>query len=146
MLAIDTVVKVLEDLKVEPEAIARVSSALQRGADLIDESAFMNGQPLTATAFGGSGEAEQLGHHHLLAREVIRDTLDDFMLDLLRFADGAARAVAMVTDADTGSMADLQTQREAVETLESHLDFTSSDRNTRVPGTRSGSADTDGVG
>ena len=119
MLMIDRVVEILEALNVNEEAIQAVSTALENGAELIETSAFMTADPLPVTAFGASERGGELGWHHDKARAVVTETLDAFMDDLVGFADGVARAVSLVVDADETTRADLTVQRQAVEILAS---------------------------
>ncbi len=131
MLMIDKVVSILEDLNVNAEAIQAVSAALHEGAELIETSSFMTADPLPVSAFGGSPKGELLGFHHDKARVVIKETLDEFMVDLVGFAEGVSRAVELVVDVDETSAADLALQRQAVEILTSRSTFFRSDQQER---------------
>lgn len=128
MLMIDRVVSILQDLSVNEEAIQAVSAALQDGAELIETSSFMTADPLPVTAFGAGDKGGLLGFHHDKARVVIQETLDTFMTDLVGFAEGVSYAVQLVVGADETAGADLSVQRQAVEILASHSDFSASEQ------------------
>lgn len=107
----------LTDLNVARDKVADVADKLTRNSDELGDSAFMKRLHVAQSSFGGSRPGEQLGYHHAKAQEVIEDTLRGVIGDLTRFAEATTKAVQLVTDADTGSAADLAAKQDAVAVL-----------------------------
>jgi hypothetical protein len=100
------------DIVIDQVAINNVVGTLE------DKHADLKGSPfpnlhVPATAFGGASSAQELGGQHTLAHQVINETLQGVLDDLIRFRDGIKHAEKLVHEADTQSAADLDKKRAA---------------------------------
>lgn len=101
----------------EPGELEVVKRTLLASATKLERGEFQN-LDVSASAFGGSETANELGFHHGLAHQVIAETLAGVSADLRDFREGVVRAEAMLNDADTVAGSDLSRQEAAVAALE----------------------------
>jgi hypothetical protein len=100
------------DLVIDQVAINNVLSTLETKHEDLKGSRFQD-LNVPVSAFGSAGTATSLGGHHLKAHQVIDETLQGVLTDLIRFRDGLKRAEKLVHEADTQSAADLDKKRAA---------------------------------
>ncbi|MCW2845214.1 MAG: hypothetical protein JWN22_3130 [Nocardioides sp.] len=100
------------DIVIDQAAIDTVLSTLQSKHEDLSGSPFPN-LHVPATAFGAAGTAGELGGQHALAHQVINETLQGVLDDLIRFRDGLKHAEKLVHEADTQSAADFDKKRAA---------------------------------
>ncbi|HSP60348.1 MAG TPA: hypothetical protein VLO09_04745 [Ornithinimicrobium sp.] len=101
----------------EPDELEVVKRTLLTSANNLERGDFHN-LDVSASAFGGSETANELGFHHGLAHQVIADTLAGVTADMRDFREGVVRAEAMLNDADAVAGSDLSRQEAAVAELE----------------------------
>lgn len=104
------------DMVIDQAAINKVLGTLEeKHADL--KSSQFKDLNVSASAFGAAGTALELGHHHTKAHQVIEETLQGVLDDLIRFRDGLKHAEKLVHEADTQSAADLDKKKAAADVL-----------------------------
>lgn len=104
-LAIDGLVKALDDLVVDHEVIDRVKKELERSARELDGGSFQNYRP-SAAIFGGAESGAELGFHHGKAHQIVADTINGVIADLEAFRTNVVRATELLTEADDATAAD----------------------------------------
>ena len=129
---------VLEQAQVE-----LVKKELFENAEMLDGADFQRLR-VPDTIFGGSDRGVELGFHHVLAHQVISETLDGVVQDMHDFCEGVKRAEMMLEDADAGARSDLSRTEAAVAELEDAIRWFASDhkydraRNDGAPGEGAG--------
>lgn len=104
-LAIDGVVKALDDLIVDHEVIDRVKKELERSVRDLDGGSFQSYRPSPAI-FGGAESGAELGFHHGKAHQIVADTIHGVIADLEAFRTNVVRATELLTEADDATAAD----------------------------------------
>jgi hypothetical protein len=98
------------DIVIDQVAINNVVGTLESGHADLKGSPFPN-LHVPASAFGHAGT--ELGGEHTLAHQVIKETLQGVLDDLIRFRDGIKHAEKLVHEADTQAGAELDKRRAA---------------------------------
>jgi hypothetical protein len=115
------------DIIIDQAAINNVLSTLESKHEDLKGSSFKN-LHVPTTAFGGAGTALALGGHHTQAHQVIDETLQGVLDDLIRFRDGLKHAEKLVHEADSQSASDLDKKRAAAELLVKASSYSEGDR------------------
>lgn len=104
------------EIIIDQAAIAGVVATLDEKHDDLSGNRFQD-LHVPPASFGTTPAAMTLGDDHLKAHQVITETLDGVLSDLIRFRDGLKNAERLISAADTQSAADLDKKRAATETI-----------------------------
>lgn len=100
------------ELIVDQAAVDQVRKQLHEAARSVAASRF-NDLHVAPGAFGGNSAAHDLGTHHQLAQDVVKETLTGLVKDLTKFGTNLDVAEQLIKDADDGSAGDLTRKRAA---------------------------------
>lgn len=115
------------DILIDQAAINSVLDTLEQKQGELRSSRFPDLR-VPASAFGATPTAGELGVSHSKAHEVVRETLEGVLVDLIRFRDGLERAEKLVAAADTDTAADLDKKRAAATVLVNVSRYSEGDR------------------
>lgn len=106
------------DIDIDPEALARLKTALSQAAEELESERFGDVH-LDDGAFGGCPSGAELGAEHRTAHAIIADTIQGVVTDLWGYRSGVERFAAGMSTVDDTAAADLKSREAAVEALSS---------------------------